>query len=119
MWLHYDDFRDHAIVASKREWDHFNRLLLLLASDAEIQVARRWCGLHVSQVAALLAFASYTHLAARGGFLRDDLFAWTFPFGLVSMALAWFNRRQKIVQTRKTALEPFPSLTSPFCRAQR
>ena len=30
MWFHYDDLKDHTIVASKQEWDYFNRLLLLL-----------------------------------------------------------------------------------------
>jgi len=35
MWLHYDDCKDHRIVATKQEWDYFNRLRLLLESDAE------------------------------------------------------------------------------------
>ena len=35
IWFHYDDLRDHKIVATKQEWDYFNRLLFLLESDAE------------------------------------------------------------------------------------
>ena len=35
MWFHYDDCKDHKIVVTKQEWDYFNRLLLLLESDAE------------------------------------------------------------------------------------
>jgi len=40
MWFHYDDCKDHKIVASKQEWDYFNRLLLLLESDAEAEFVR-------------------------------------------------------------------------------
>ena len=35
IWFHYDDCRDHNIVATEQEWDYFNRLLFLLESDAE------------------------------------------------------------------------------------
>lgn len=37
MWFHYDDCKDHNIVASKQIWDYFNRLLLLLKSEAEAE----------------------------------------------------------------------------------
>ena len=40
MWFHYDDCKDHKIVASKQEWDYFNRLLLLLESEAEADFVR-------------------------------------------------------------------------------
>ena len=40
MWFHYDDCTDHKTVASKLQWDYFQRLLLLLESDAEIEIVR-------------------------------------------------------------------------------
>jgi hypothetical protein len=40
MWLHYDDVKDHKIVATKLEWDFFNRFLLLLESDAEVEFVK-------------------------------------------------------------------------------
>jgi hypothetical protein len=40
MWFHYDDCKDHKVVASKQEWDYFNRLLLLLESEAEVDFVR-------------------------------------------------------------------------------
>ena len=45
MWYHYDDCKDHKIVASKQRWDYFNRLLLLLESEAEgdfVRVRSSW-----------------------------------------------------------------------------
>jgi hypothetical protein len=36
FWYHFDDVDDHKVVASKEEWDYFQRLLLILKSDAEI-----------------------------------------------------------------------------------
>ena len=37
LYFHYDDIENHKIVASKEEWDYFNRLLLLLESDGELE----------------------------------------------------------------------------------
>jgi hypothetical protein len=44
MWLFYDDVKDHGVVLNKGEWDCFQRLLLLLKSDAEVhsKSTRRW-----------------------------------------------------------------------------
>jgi hypothetical protein len=36
FWYHYDDVDDHKVVASKEEWDYFQRLLLILKSDSDI-----------------------------------------------------------------------------------
>ena len=36
LWYHYDDLEDHKVVASKEEWDFFQRLLLILRSDADL-----------------------------------------------------------------------------------
>src|SRR5512141_1226431 len=45
LWYHYDDVDDHKVVATKGEWDFFQRLLLVLKSDADIVAEtgeRRW-----------------------------------------------------------------------------
>lgn len=39
LWFQYSDVEDHKFVGPKQEWDYFNRLLLLLSSDAEAE----WC----------------------------------------------------------------------------
>jgi hypothetical protein len=43
-WFHYDDCVDHKVHLSKQEWDYFQRLLLILRSDAELSSSemRRW-----------------------------------------------------------------------------
>jgi hypothetical protein len=43
-WFHYDDCKDHKVHLSKPEWDYFQRLLLILRSDAELSSSekRRW-----------------------------------------------------------------------------
>ena len=66
--FHYDDCKEHFVVASKAQWDFFNRLLLLIASDAEIAVATRrsW---HPSQsiAAVFLSCSSASHFKERMG----------------------------------------------------
>lgn len=45
LWFFYDDITDHSIVASRDDWDYFNRLLLLLQSEGELENAKtqhRW-----------------------------------------------------------------------------
>jgi hypothetical protein len=45
LWGSYYDFNDREIAADRAEWDYFNRLLLLLGSDAELKVVsgeRSW-----------------------------------------------------------------------------
>jgi hypothetical protein len=113
LWCHYDDVKDHKIVASREEWDYFNRLLLLLASDAEIEVAktgRRW---HVSQAVAAVCVACFAYVVVRTGW-GGSLFAWACPFGVVSMVLGWFNsrRRRNAIAATDIALTPFPSASS-------
>ena len=48
-WFHYDDCTDHKVHLSKPEWDYFQRLLLILASDAELSWSHssRWSGDHL------------------------------------------------------------------------
>jgi len=52
MWYYYDDCKNHKVVALKREWDYWQRLLLVLESGSELAMRRKrvW---HLSQLVAL------------------------------------------------------------------
>jgi len=113
LWFHYDDCKDHKIVASKEQWDYFNRLLLLLASDAEIEVAKTWHRWRISQAAAALCLAGFAWVVIRTGF-DIQLLACALPFGAVSLAIGWFNSQQRKarIPSRNDAIVPFPSIGS-------
>jgi hypothetical protein len=113
LWFHYDDCDDHKIVATKAEWDYFNRLLLILESGAEIETVRpswRW---HAGQAVAAASLAAFGCVALWAGF-GEHLLVYAVPFGLVSTLLARFNcrRRCKRVTAVEVALMPFPSVSS-------
>src|ERR1019366_977854 len=81
LWIYYDDLTDHGIVASKQGWDYFTRLLLLLASDAEISVARVWQKQLVTQFVAAFCLACLAIITFRNG-VGPGLFLWACPFGI-------------------------------------
>ncbi len=120
LWFHYDDCRDHKIVACKEEWDYFNRLLLLLESDGEMETVKSWSEWHPLQGAAALLFLAFLLIAIRVGF-GEHLFAYALPFGPPSMLLAWLNsrRRKKTIRTAEIALTPFPSVSSLLAARRR
>lgn len=112
LWFYYDDCNDHYVVASKGDWDYFNRLLLLLASDAEMAVAvvrRRW---HSSQSIAAASLVLFVCLGILKGW-GPDLIGLAFPFGIVSMFLAWFNGRcrRQAMAAEGAPVSPFPSFS--------
>lgn len=113
LWFHYDDCKEHFVVASKKQWDFFNRLLLLLASDAELAAARTWRSWHATQFVAAVALALFLCLAVLRG-CGPELIALAWPFGIASMAIAWFNRRRmkRAAVGPKAALTPFHSFSS-------
>src|SRR5262245_39841139 len=41
-WGHHDDLIDHQVKLSRQEWNFFQRLRLILQSDAEITGERFW-----------------------------------------------------------------------------
>ena len=115
LWFYYDDCKDHNVVASKQVWDFFNRVLLLLASDAEIQVVRVWRSWHADQMAAAISLACFIGLVVRTGTRwGPDLFPLAIPFGFVSIVIKWFNfqRRKRATATIEAVLDPFPTLKS-------
>ena len=36
LWMFYDDLKDHKVLATKEDWNFFQRLLVFLSSDLEI-----------------------------------------------------------------------------------
>ena len=113
LWSCYDDLIDHKIVASKETWDYFNRLLLLLGSDGEMETLKSRTKWHPRQGAATLLLLTFWIIAVRVGF-GPHLFAYALPFGPPSMFIAWLGsrRREKELRSIEIALTPFPSVSS-------
>jgi hypothetical protein len=90
VWYHYDDCDDHLVTLSKPEWDYFQRLLLLLESDAGVQTTtfRRWS---MSQVVAFIALLSFAWVGFHLGWGSQLLVA-AIPFGTVSIGISLFHR---------------------------
>jgi hypothetical protein len=110
LWQCYDDCKDHQVVASKQTWDYFNRILLLLLSEAEVEQVRNGVQWHFSQIFAGACFLVAVFLSARIGW-KSNLLEVTGPFGLVSMAIAWFNQR-RWNKGAAPVLHPFPSFST-------
>jgi hypothetical protein len=110
LWYFYDDINDHKIVASKTEWDFFNRLLLLLESDGEIEIKniRRW---NWRQVIAAICVGTFGIIVYQSGF-GEHLLIYSIPFGIVSMFLYWLaNHEEKKANNKRDKIE---ELLSPF-----
>ncbi|MDT8071186.1 MAG: hypothetical protein ROO76_23770 [Terriglobia bacterium] len=111
LWGCYDDLKDHKVVATKETWNYFNRVLVLLSSDAELERGGRnefrW---HTGQFLPGICLLLVLGLSVRVG-LNLELLEVFIPFGLVSMAISWMNRRRNICNPAPETY-PFPSFTS-------
>lgn len=112
LWLHYDDCIDHKIVASKQEWDYFNRLLLILKSETDLdsfpcRMKRRWTNRNKIAAFSVVAFVVGTLIT--GGFL---IVLWPL-LAILSMLLSYWKDRQRApISANEIALMPFPSIAS-------
>jgi hypothetical protein len=112
LWFHYDDCTDHQVVASKEQWDFFNRLLLLLESDGELPTEEagaswQWGG---QQAIALVCVGVFGFVVGVTGF-GEHLFVAAIPLGGVSMLIAWWGSRSEPgCSVRQQATEPFGSV---------
>ena len=106
IWFHYDDCKDHVVCLSKQQWDYFQRLLLVLASDCRIdtQTNRSWS---IKQLIALLSLGSFVYFALRLGW-GNHLFLLNIPFGFVSVALSYWRR------PTEQKHDPYQSIIFPF-----
>lgn len=110
LWLHYDDCKDHLAGLSKPEWDYFERLILLLESDAEIERFRQrhWS---LRQLVAGLSLIGFGLCVTRLG-IGWHLFGFALLFGPISLFLSYWriysDRRQAGERLR---LMPFSSFS--------
>ena len=83
LWYFYDDCKDHTVQLAEGHWDLIQRLVLILRSDAQIEIStrRRW-DLRSLLAGALLLFV---YAATWFGFGKQ-LLALAIPFGVVSIA---------------------------------
>ncbi len=115
MWFHYDDVKDHKVVASKEEWDYFQRLLLVLRSEGRMELTRRrrwrWTIRQCIALGCLLLFLA----AVRQKGIGWELAPLSIPFGIVSMALAyWHSRESRRSALHALPLYPFSSVAELF-----
>jgi hypothetical protein len=110
LWFHYDDCRDHLAGLSKPEWDYFQRLILLLESEATIERVRHrhWS---VRQVVAGVSLIGFGWCAWRFG-IGWHLFGLALLFGPVSILLSyWRSRSHRRQAEKQRSLAPFSSLS--------
>ncbi len=109
LWYHYDDIEDHKVIASKEEWDFFQRLLLILKSDADIVEEtgeRKWTA---RQAVAAVCLAVFAVIFAETGW-GSHLFLATVPLGGVSVLLKlWHSRIEEAQWRQRAPLVPFGS----------
>ncbi|MHC1767374.1 MAG: hypothetical protein AB9869_24370 [Verrucomicrobiia bacterium] len=110
FWYHYDDIEDHKVVASKGEWDFFQRLLLILKSEANIveETGKRiWTARQAVAVVCLVLFAV---VVAKTGW-GSHLYVATVPLGCVSVLLKLLRSNVEEAQLRQqTPVLPFGSV---------
>ncbi|MEI7940367.1 MAG: hypothetical protein WCK27_27105 [Verrucomicrobiota bacterium] len=111
FWYHYDDIEDHKVIASKEEWDFFQRLLLILKSDADIVEetgGRKWTARQAVAAACLAVFAV---VLAKTGW-GSHLFLATVPLGGVSVLLKlWQSSLEETQLRQQVRLVPFGSMS--------
>jgi hypothetical protein len=96
LWSHYDDFEDHAAALTREEWDYFQRLLLILESDAHLIETRRrvW-----SPIQCVAAFGAAATAACVWGVVAEQgwgvaVLAGFFPGYLISVGVFIANRER-------------------------
>lgn len=110
LWLHYDDCKDHLAGLSKPEWDYFQRLTLLLESDAEIERVhqRHWS---VRQIVAGIGLIAFGLCVYRFG-IGWHLFGFALLFGPLSILLSyWRNHSKRWQDEERSRLIPFSSIS--------
>jgi hypothetical protein len=111
LWYHYDDLEDHKVVASKEEWDFFQRLLLILKSDADLVEEtgkRTWTARQALAAACLAVFGV---VVAKTGW-GYHLFLATVPLGGVSVLLKlWHSGLEEPRLRQQAPLIPFGSVS--------
>lgn len=109
LWFHYDDVKDHAVILSREEWNYFQRLLLILQSEAELITPCRldWVP-RLTAVAGLIA--GFAFLIWDFG-LGYYLFLVNVLLGLVFLGVRRILRRKWSTKVERENLQyPFATL---------
>jgi len=106
VWYHYDDCDDHWVCFSKEQWDYFQRLLLVLASNGRIETEskRQWS---LKQLIAAMSLCMFGLFALQLGW-GYQLLSLSVPFGFISIALSFWQPKVK------PNPDPFASAIFPF-----
>ncbi len=106
VWFFYDDLKDHQVALNKPEWDYFQRLLLLLASDCRMETrsVRTWSW---TQAAAGVCLALFVFAAIRYGW-GQQLLVISLPFGVASVLISRLRERAL------PAEDPLDEIIHPF-----
>jgi len=109
LWHFYDDCDDHPVVLDRTSWNYFQRLRLVLKSNATLEISRRrlWSPAQLVAAAALAAFAWAVYVTGVG----QHLYLVALPFGLCSIALSsWRRRAYRAASHVDPTLYPFASV---------
>lgn len=110
LWHHYDDCKDHKVNLTREEWGYFNRLILLLKSNAHVKVVKRrhWS---FTQLIALFTLILFCWHLFQFGF-NPYLLIITAPLGVISIMISLYHRKAhpKLTPT-KISLMPFDSIS--------
>ncbi len=103
-----DGLRDHLVVASKAQWDYFQRLLLVLESGCQLETVK--LDSRARQFVAAASLALYGLAAFWVGWKPGSLMLLSIPFGLVLILFGWAGRARSSQSANEAAIVPFTSV---------
>ena len=116
LWHHYDDCTDHPAALCREEWDYFQRLLLILESDAHLTETnvRRW-----SATQAVAAFGLILTILCGWGTFVESGFEWPLlaafvPGFVLSAAVHLVNREARRRGAAAGPPDPLYGVVAPF-----
>jgi hypothetical protein len=109
LWHHYDDIKDHPVALSRVEWDYFQRLLLLLRSDASLVTVRlhRWTWRQAIAIVALAGFIVGVFLIGLGW----QVLLLTIPLGALAMLISRARTDEELQSANFLRLVPYSSVS--------
>lgn len=95
VWYFYDDCHDHMVRLTKQGWHYFQRLLLLLDSERQIEVEkiRHWSWTQLVALGSLFALGWCVWRFGWGWYL----FFISIPCGLISLIISLPGREKRTI----------------------
>ena len=110
LWCFYDDCDDHKVVLDRDSWNCFQRLRVLLMSEATLECSKK----HIwtfTQFVAALKIAAFAWAAYKTG-IGQHLMIVAIPFGVISICLShWRARLHQKASNWDASLHPFTSVS--------